>query len=229
VWVGLVVILVVFVYYGIPFIYMKYTRRAMMSKVSESGYLVLTFDDGPSENLSMAVLDLLDTYDVKATFFPLGRDIAGRENTVRQVAQRGHEIGSHGFDHLNYLKVSPWRAIKDIKKGWDVIDAALGINKRIYPFRPPYGKLNIFTLVYLLLKKVPVIYWTYDSGDSWNPRPDSGRTAKLIENSPGAVILHHDFEHWDRETELWILESVRLTLEKAKEKNMNIVTVSKLV
>jgi hypothetical protein len=105
----------------------------------------------------------------------------------------------------------------------------LGINKRIYPFRPPYGKLNIFTLVYLLLKKVPVIYWTYDSGDSWNPRPDSGRTAKLIENSPGAVILHHDFEHWDRETELWILESVRLTLEKAKEKNMNIVTVSKLV
>jgi peptidoglycan/xylan/chitin deacetylase (PgdA/CDA1 family) len=77
VWVGLVVILVVFVYYGIPFIYMKYTRRAMMSKVSESGYLVLTFDDGPSENLSMAVLDLLDTYDVKATFFPLGRSRRG--------------------------------------------------------------------------------------------------------------------------------------------------------
>ena len=200
----------------------------MSDKVAVSKYLVLTFDDGPSDNLTLAIMDLLDKHDVKASFFPLGRNIAGRENIIRQITQRGHEIGSHGFDHLNYLKVSPWRAIKDIKKGWVTIDSSLGNKLGKYPFRPPYGKLNIVTLIYLLLKKVPIIYWTYDSGDSWKIRPSSDRTAKLIENSPGAVILNHDFEHWDRETDLWILESVRLTLENAKEKNMNIVTISKL-
>ncbi|MBN2590391.1 MAG: polysaccharide deacetylase family protein [Sedimentisphaerales bacterium] len=190
--------------------------------------LALTFDDGPSDNLTLAIMDLLDKYNAKASFFLLGRNIAGRENIVKQISVRGHDICSHGFDHLNYLKISPWCSIKDIKKGWDAIDSALGIDKEKYLFRPPYGKLNIVSLAYLLLKKVHVVYWTDDSGDSWKTKPSSDRVAKLIDNSLGAVILNHDFNRREKQTESWVLESVRLALEKAKEKNMSIVTVSQL-
>ena len=82
--------------------------------------------------------------------------------------------------------------------------------------------------MYLLIKKISVIYWSDDSGDSWKIKPESDRLAKLIESSPGGVTLNHDFNHKIKETEKLILESVRLVLEKAKEKKLSIVTISEL-
>ncbi len=202
--------------------------QALKNKTIKSGIIALTFDDGPSDNLTPDIMDLLDKYNIKATFFLLGRNIAGRENVVRQISQRGHEICSHGFDHLNYLKISPLRSIKDIKRGWAAINNALGINKEKYLFRPPYGKLNIVSLAYLMLKKVPIIYWSIDSGDSWKTKPNSDRLSKLIDNSLGGVTLSHDFSRREKQTEKWVLESIRLTLEKAKEKNIGFVTISQL-
>lgn len=214
---------------GIPYIYEKCARSALKSKAVTSRALVLTFDDGPSDRLTPAVMDLLDQYNAKASFFLLGRNITGRENIARQIAERGHEICSHGFDHLNYLKVSPWRAIADIKKGWKAIDAALGIKRRKYSFRPPYGKLNIICLVYLLLKNVPIIYWTDDSGDTWKTKPNSDHVAVIAQNSGGVVTILHDFNRSGEKMESWVLESVRLALVKAKEESMNVVTISKLI
>ena len=211
-----------------PYIYRKCAKIALKSKAVTSKSLVLTFDDGPGDRLTPAVMDLLNQFNIKASFFLLGRNIAGRENVVRQIASRGHEICSHGFDHLNYVKVLPWRALNDIKKGWREIDTALGITRGKYPFRPPYGKLNIVCLVYLLLKKVPIIYWTDDSGDTWKTEPDSDRIANIIENSRGIVALYHDFDRSTQKKDPWIMESIRLALEMAKEKNMNIVTIPEL-
>jgi peptidoglycan/xylan/chitin deacetylase (PgdA/CDA1 family) len=172
---------------------------------------------------------MLNENKAKATFFLLGRNITGREKIVRQITERGHEICSHGFDHLNYLKVSPWRALTDIKKGWKAIDTALGVNRGKYPFRPPYGKLNIICLLYLLIKKVPIIYWTDDSGDTWKSRPNSDRIAVLVKNSGGTVSLIHDFNRSGEKVESWVLESVRLALTAVKGKGMRTLTVSELL
>ena len=214
---------------GIPYIYGKYARLLLKGTAVGSNLIVLTFDDGPGDRLTTAIMDLLDNNKAKASFFLLGRNIAGRENMVRQIAQRGHEICSHGFDHLNYLKVSPFRALADIKKGWDTIDSALELKQKKYPFRPPYGKLNIICLMYLLIKRVPIVYWTDDSGDTWKSKPQSDRIAILATNAGGTVSLAHDFNRPDEKAERLVLESVRLALAAAKEKGMRILTISELL
>lgn len=225
----MILVLFVFLYVGIPLIYEKYSKYVLKKKVVVSQTFIFTFDDGPSGRLTQNIMDLLDKYDTKATFFLLGKNIQGYERIVRETVERGHEICSHGFEHLNYFKVSPWRALTDIKKGWNAIDTALGSNQGKYPFRPPYGKLNIVCLLYLLIKKVPIIYWTLDSGDTWKSKPDSNRIAVLTKNSGGAVSLFHDFNRSDEKKEFWVVESVQLALAAAKEKKMKVATVSEFI
>jgi len=191
--------------------------------------MVLTFDDGPGNRLTLKLLKILDEYNAKATFFLLGKNIEGKEQIVKEIASHGHEIGSHGYGHLNYWKVCPFRAIKDIKRGVSVIERALGAGGGKYAFRPPYGKLNIISLVYLLAKKVPIYYWTLVSGDTWPAdRRDSRRIASLAAKTGGAVALLHDFDRSTDHVDDMVLYSVRLALLAAKENGMRVVTVSEL-
>ena len=217
-----------FVYVGIPWIYARLLRLLLKLKTSKARGLVLTFDDGPGNRLTLDILRILSEFNSKATFILLGRNIKGREDIVRQIAEQGHQICSHGYDHLHYWKVSPLCAIQDIKKGWEAIDAALGTRQTKYAFRPPYGKLNIFCLLYLWINRVPIVYWTIDSRDTRTPRPDPHRVNLLPKKTSGAVTLTHDF---DRDNDSWdqlILESVRSTLDMAKETNMWVLTFAQL-
>jgi peptidoglycan/xylan/chitin deacetylase (PgdA/CDA1 family) len=200
-------------------------RRATRSKL-----LVLTFDDGPGDGLTSAILALLAASDVKATFFLLGRNIVGREEIVRRIAGDGHEICSHGYDHLHYWKVSPLRVVRDIKQGWRAIDAALGRQGGRYVFRPPYGKLTLIGLLYLLILRVPVAYWTADSTDTWPlDRRDSRRLADILRRTGGAVTLSHDFERSDPSVSKNVVDSLRLVLNTAKEQEVRTATISELL
>ena len=214
---------------GVPLIHGRLARLILKRKAIESNSIVLTFDDGPGDRLTAKVIDLLDKNNVKATFFLLGSNIKGREAIVRQIADKGHEICSHGYNHIHYWKVSPFRALSDIKHGWEAIDAALGINRRKYPFRPPYGKLNIICLLYLLFRQAPIIYWSVDSGDTWQSQPSSRRVALLAKKDGGAVSLAHDFDRSDDSVDQFVLESVRSVLEIAQDQKMQVLTASELL
>ena len=174
-------------------------------------------------------MDLFEKNNARATFFLIGKNIKGREKIVRQIRQRGHEICSHGYDHINYWKVSPFRALSDIKRGWEAIDNALGQKHNNYTFRPPYGKLNFVCWLYLVARKVPIIYWTDDSGDSWHSKPANNRIENLVRNVNGTVCLAHDFNRSNKEKEDSLIESIRLALETAAEKGMRVMTVSQLL
>jgi len=192
--------------------------------------LVLTFDDGPGSRLTPTILKILAEHNVKATFFLLGRNISGREAIVRRIAAEGHEICSHGYDHLNYWYVSPFRALRDIKRGWQSIDASLNEKRKKYPFRPPYGKLNIICLFYLIVRRVPIIYWSIVSGDTWpSSKIDSQRTRLLAEKAGGGIILYHDFDRSDDSIDGLIVESISSILEMAKNASMRVAKVSELL
>ena len=221
------IILVAFGYIGLPLAYEWCARRRLDHKAKSLRALVLTFDDGPGSHLTPAVLETLAERGTKATFFLLGRNVAGREEIVRRIAREGHEIGSHGYDHLHHWKVSPVRAIKDIKRGWRAIDAALGESGRTYLFRPPYGKLNLITLAYLVIRRVPIAYWSADSRDTWLTPPNADHVKGLVEKG-GAVILMHDFDRTDARVGHRVIELPRTALTTAERMSMKTLTYSQL-
>jgi peptidoglycan/xylan/chitin deacetylase (PgdA/CDA1 family) len=214
---------------GVPWIYGQLARRSLKRKAQEHQALVLTFDDGPGSSLTLEILKILAEYKAKATFFLLGRNVAGREAIVRQIAEQGHDICSHGYAHLHGLKTSPFRVLSDIKRGWATIDAALGTMRRKYPFRPPNGKLNIISLLYLLIRQVPIVYWSIDSGDTWRELPDRRRVVQAAERAGGVVSLAHDFDRKNENRNRYVVESLRAALAMAADKGMQVLTVSELL
>lgn len=228
-WLCLFVFLAVFIYFGVPYLHGRFARLWLRRKVIQSNALVLTFDDGPGNRLTTAIMNILEEYNVTATFFLLGKNIAGREDLVRKITDKGHEICSHGYDHLNYWKVSPLKALSDMKRGWEAIDSALGWKRKTYPFRPPYGKLNIICLLYLLFRNVPIVYWLTDSKDTKTKRPEEQWVSDIVRKAGGTVSLAHDFDRNNIDTEKYILNSTRSALVTAKECGVKVLTVSEIV
>ena len=224
-----IVISAIIVYWVVPWLYGRCLRLLLERNAVKENTLVLTFDDGPGSKLTPQILQILNKHNVKATFFLLGRNIHGRGDIIKQIKLQGHQIASHSYDHLHHWKVSPFKAIKDIKKGWEAIDNALGTERGKYPFRPPCGKLNIISLFYLLVKKTPICYWTIVSGDTWaEDKRNTKHSASVLRTKNGGVILAHDFDRSNDATDAFVIESLKNTIAIAKENNMNITTFSEL-
>jgi peptidoglycan/xylan/chitin deacetylase (PgdA/CDA1 family) len=222
----------------VPWFYGRFGRVLLARKVRKLGALVLTFDDGPGNRLTRPILDVLAECNAKATFFVTGRKLAGREHILREAADRGHEIGLHGYHHLNHWKVSPWRAINDIVQIKKAADAVLGRKDGTYAFRPPFGKLNLFSMLYLLAKRIPVIYWTRDFGDTWRfdawladnrNNPGAAPEPILPIETRGDVILAHDFDRTETAVDGYLLKCIKDTLALARKNNLRILTVSQLL
>ena len=91
----------------------------------------LTFDDGPIPEVTPWVLDTLDHYGVKATFFLVGDNVARHPELFEEIKRRGHAFGNHSMHHLQGMKVTTTRYLRDITEAAKLIDSTL--------FRPPHG------------------------------------------------------------------------------------------
>lgn len=161
----------------------------------------LTFDDGPSANITPKILDELKNKDVKATFFVVGSNVKEYPNIVQREKNEGHGIGNHSYTHdYKYIYQSPENLMKEIKDTEDILKEVLGesFNKKIFRF--PGGSFNISKRFKDELKndKYEFYDWNCLNGDAEGVR--SSKT-KLIENvkstSKGKnklIILMHDAE-----------------------------------
>ena len=94
----------------------------------------LTFDDGPIPEVTPWVLDLLDQYEIKATFFMVGDNVRKHPETFQEVIKRGHSVGNHTMHHLQGAKVRTRRYIKDIAEAHMLIKkSAVPSSPRFYP------------------------------------------------------------------------------------------------
>ena len=150
-------------WYVAPLVIRSAQIRDLRRICSREGLVVLTYDDGPSENLTGRLLEELDDLDAKATFFVTGVSAASRPEGVRALMERGHEVGSHSQQHVNALKSPPWKAGRDCTRGMKTLER-LGARAKFY--RPPYGNATLGTLLASRALKARVVWWTHDSGDT---------------------------------------------------------------
>src|SRR3954452_2198253 len=91
---------------------------------------VLTFDDGPDEDATPAVLDALDRFGLKATFFVVGEQLQRHHAIAREPAERGHELALHGFGHPDHDDLSPPDSRDEVARGLGAFEAATGTRPR---------------------------------------------------------------------------------------------------
>ncbi len=158
----------------------------------------LTFDDGPHPVYTPLLLNILKKHEAKATFFMVGVIARRYPEIVRQVAQAGHAIGNHSWDHPNLKQIQPRR--RRLKQMWAGARATAPYCQRF--FRPPFGQQNDDLRLYALLFRYKIILWSASAQD-WLPQKSKDITHKIIERTtPGSIFLLHDaIYHKTPETE----------------------------
>lgn len=178
--------------------------------------LALTFDDGPSAELTPRVLDLLDAHGAKATFFLVGYRVPGNEALLKRMHASGHEIGNHSWSHRKINELTPEELEDDIARTQQVITEAGVPTPRL--FRPPYGLFNA-----TIRSHVPmtVVAWNVDPED-WNARRSQQIIDRVLAGArPGAIIVMHDIEPLTADA----LDTILATLKQ----QYRLVTVSELL
>ncbi len=148
--------------------------------------IYITFDDGPHPDITPKVLDILDQYNAKATFFCVADNVRKYPDTYRQIIDRGHRTGNHSYHHINGWKTGNKTYLKDIEQASHLIKSKL--------FRPPYGKISPRQIL-ALKKQYRIIMWsvlTYDFSRSVSPQVCLNNA--LLGLKPGAIIVFHDSE-----------------------------------
>lgn len=171
-----------------------------MDKDKKAVYL--TFDDGPIPRVTPWVLDVLDKYGIKATFFMVGDNIRKHPDEFRMVVERGHRIGNHTFNHIRGLSY-------DINSYLENTDKACRMMMNTDLFRPPHGYMS--PKQYAELKKrYKIIMWdlvTRDYNRKFTGEQILQKVKKYVRN--GSIITFHD--------SLKSEENIRYALPKAIE------------
>lgn len=162
----------------------------------QPGEVVLTFDDGPRPGKTNAVLDILDEFGVGATFMMIGEAASQHPDLVREVAMRGHTIGSHTYDHADLTGLSNAEAMAEVTDGEAAITKALAqIGQAPSPFfRFPYLAQSGLLRTSLNQSSMIVLGVDIDSKDYYSEPAATvlARTLSRLEARGRGVILFHD-------------------------------------
>jgi peptidoglycan-N-acetylglucosamine deacetylase len=154
--------------------------------------LALTYDDGPNDPWTFRLLEVLDRHQVKATFFLIGRFVKQRPDIALAVANAGHTIGSHTWDHPNLIFCSSGEVRRQLEKTQRAIQEATGVDVKL--FRPPFGGRRPAALRVARSLGLQAVLWNVTCRD-WTER-STDEIVALAERQirGGDVILLHDGE-----------------------------------
>lgn len=181
--------------------------------------IALTFDDGPGP-YTEKLLDILDKYDAKATFFLIGSKVSARANTLRRMQSRGHQLGNHSWSHPELNKVSAEQLASEIDQTNNAIKQAVGTKPNI--IRPPYGAFNRAVLEQFRQRGMSAVVWSVDTRD-WADRNSEIVCSRAVAGARnGAVILMHDIHPTS-------VNAVPCILDSLKQQGYSFVTVQNLI
>lgn len=180
--------------------------------------IALTFDDGPGP-YTAHLLDILDQYGAKATFFLIGSKVSGQASVVRSIHARGHQLGNHSWSHPELPKLSVDQITGEIDRTNEAIRQAAGVKPNI--LRPPYGAVNGVVLEQIRTRGMSSILWSVDTRD-WADRNSQIVCSRAVAGAhPGAVILMHDIHQTS-------VNAVPCILSSLKQQGYSFVTIQRL-
>ena len=185
--------------------------------------IALTFDDGPHPKQTVKIAELLNLYDVKATFFVIGINAQNYPTALKKIIESGHEIGNHTFSH-NILKSMPRLKIEE-----EIFNTEKEIQKELHErpklIRPPGGLYGDNLIEIAKEENYKIILWTIDTHDWAHASTDSIVNNILKNIKDGDIILFHDYISGEANT----LNALKKVIPKLKSMGYEFVTVSELL
>jgi len=182
-------------------------------KPANEKVIYISFDDGPHPCATPFVLEQLNKYNAKATFFCIGNNVLSYPNIYESILHHGHAVGNHTYDHLNGWKVGTDDYINNIKSAGNLIASNL--------FRPPYGRIKrcqIKSIKSDASLPQQIIMWDVLSKDYDASISAEKCYENVIKNvSSGSIIVYHD----SNKAKENILNSLEKTIETLKSKGFN--------
>ena len=154
---------------------------------SKTKRLFLTFDDGPHPEITPKVLNILEAYDAKATFFCVGDNVNKYKNTYQEILHHGHQTANHTYHHLRGWNTPAKSYFNDVMKCSEHVDSRL--------FRPPYGKITPNQVKALKKAGFRIVMWSILTRD-YKLNTDKKKLLKnaIKRTQPGSIIVFHDSE-----------------------------------
>lgn len=166
--------------------------------------IYLTFDDGPDEQRTPEVLDILQKENEKATFFCLGEQVRKNPDLFKRIQAEGHAIGNHGYYHLDGWNTPFETYVNNVAEADEYIGSPL--------FRPPYGHVSLRQFQ-ALKKKYWFVFWDVMAWDFDQRRSPEESLAILKRHTrPGRIVVLHDYKR--SEVSLFLEEYLRYCRER---------------
>ena len=182
-----------------PAIVKPFARDLVWNISTAERIVYLTFDDGPVSGVTDVILDILESFNAKATFFCLGKQIEQNKALFERIKSEGHVLGNHSYNHPNGWKTNNQEYFDNVEKGNQLIRSKL--------FRPPYGRITL-PQVKRLKESYKIIMWDVLSYDYDNSVTIEQCYKNVIENvEEGSIVVFHDSEK-GRENVLNVLPKV---------------------
>lgn len=208
--------------------YGKYFFPHIIWWVENSENMVaLTFDDGPSPQFTPKLLEILDEFEVKATFFVIGTHAEKNPGLIKLIHRKGHEIESHSYSHhLLWFKSEDF-ITAEIDKNERILQQIVGIKPKF--FRPPMGLWSSKLLKKLESRGYKAVIGDVYPRDPWNPGAERifKRVISLVES--GSIIILHDGSARSRGDRTQTLQAVPEIIRVLKKRGFKFVTLSRLV
>lgn len=185
--------------------------------------IALTFDDGPHKKYTEEILDILDTYKVRATFFVVGVCAEKYPEIVAREIASGHEIGNHTYSHIHLRNASGSLLAGEIDKTERLLFENNGYSTHL--FRPPEGVCNDTVRSVAKDMNYSLVLWSIDTKD-WIPASCESIVSTVTKNLDGGeIILMHDYVVGKSNTP----DALRILIPKLLEEGYTFVTVSELL
>ena len=193
---------------------------------TEVKVVALTYDDGPFPPYTNQLLDILDRYQVKATFFEIGRNIEKHTEIGPMIVARGHELANHSYSHKDMMFKPREFLLSEIEKT-DKLLQELGVKQDSISFRPPFGRRGVVLSYLLSQMQKKLILWDVNSLDYETTTLTAEDIAnRVIDNvRSGSIVLMHD-SGGDRSKTLAATQAIVKTLQS---KGYAFKTVSELL